>query len=516
MALSNVNDSSGNPISNGSTATFFSLQGLDSTDYDSIFASYLDASIGSATYTAGFFGASVGHLSGIELNSGFTTGDSFGIVVTDASTGLDSFYADAGWVAPNDGFTVAGTTYTGNAVQLWFNLGDDDTDDNQDSGDHLISTFLFDGDADDSTGENHGVINGATLVSDRFGSSGNAFNFEGDDFISINNLEVPSEISISIWIKSSGANNRDGSTTLFGSDFLNIEADDDDGFSYEIITDRNMVYQYNGNGLNTTQWDHMCITKSTSELKLYINGVLLVPSITHAVDIPSTETRIGGRMGSTPMFNGLIDDIKIFGKFLSHTEVQEIYNEESPSLDNDNDTLSNGLESIIYLTDPNDSDSDDDGLTDGFEVNTSLTGPNDSDSDDDGLTDGFEVNTSLTDPNDSDSDDDGLTDGTEIHLYSSNPLSADTSGDGFNDGFIAGEGLNPSTDFSALRSRTIEEVRDLRPGSTMIEVAANQATIQLQIEESDDLESWTETGTPASISIPADTDTKFFRFKIAE
>ena len=76
--------------------------------------------------------------------------------------------------------------------------------------------------------------------------------------------------------------------------------------------------------------------------------------------------------------------------------------------------------------------------------------------------------------------------------------------------------MNPSTDFSALRSRTIEEVRDLRPGSTMIEVAANQATIQLQIEESDDLESWTETGTPASISIPADTDTKFFRFKIAE
>ena len=116
VALSGINDVNGNAIAGGSTATFFSLQGLDSSDYDSIFASYEAASIGSSTYTAGFFGSTAGHISGINLDAGFTTGDSFGIVVTDASTGLDSFFADAGWVAPNDGFTVAGTTYTGNAL----------------------------------------------------------------------------------------------------------------------------------------------------------------------------------------------------------------------------------------------------------------------------------------------------------------------------------------------------------------------------------------------------------------
>ena len=57
---------------------------------------------------------------------------------------------------------------------------------------------------------------------------------------------------------------------------------------------------------------------------------------------------------------------------------------------------------------------------------------------------------------------------------------------------------------------------DLRPGSTMIEVSGNQATVQLQMEESSDLQSWEDAGDPATMTIPADTDTKFFRFKMSE
>ena len=62
----------------------------------------------------------------------------------------------------------------------------------------------------------------------------------------------------------------------------------------------------------------------------------------------------------------------------------------------------------------------------------------------------------------------------------------------------------------------IQEVKDLRPGSAMIEVSGSQATVQLQMEESSDLQTWEDTGTPATMTIPADTDTKFFRFKMAE
>ena len=63
---------------------------------------------------------------------------------------------------------------------------------------------------------------------------------------------------------------------------------------------------------------------------------------------------------------------------------------------------------------------------------------------------------------------------------------------------------------------SIDEIQDLRPGSTIIEVSANQATVQLQMEESTDLQTWEDTGTPATMTLPADTDTKFFRFRMAE
>ena len=63
---------------------------------------------------------------------------------------------------------------------------------------------------------------------------------------------------------------------------------------------------------------------------------------------------------------------------------------------------------------------------------------------------------------------------------------------------------------------TLEEVAELRLGSKMVEVSGNQATVQLQMEESSDLQTWEDTGTPATMTIPADTDTKFFRFKMAE
>ena len=207
------------------------------------------------------------------------------------------------------------------------------------------------------------------------------------------------------------------------------------------------------------------------------------------------------------------------------------YSSDPLDTDSDDDGLLDGAEVSTHLTDPTDADSDDDGLSDNAEINTHLTNPNSSDSDSDQLSDLAEISTHLTDPTDADSDDDGLNDSIEINTYSSNPLSADTSGDGFDDGFIVGEGLNPISDYGALRYSIIsnlvsnseayglyglDDIKDLRAGSTLIEVSGNQATVQLQMEESSDLQTWEDKGDPATMTIPADTDTKFYRFKMVE
>lgn len=63
---------------------------------------------------------------------------------------------------------------------------------------------------------------------------------------------------------------------------------------------------------------------------------------------------------------------------------------------------------------------------------------------------------------------------------------------------------------------SLQDMADLRLGSSMIQISNNQATIQLQMEESSDLQTWEDIGTPATMTLPADSDTKFFRFKMAE
>ena len=127
-----------------------------------------------------------------------------------------------------------------------------------------------------------------------------------------------------------------------------------------------------------------------------------------------------------------------------------------------------------------------------------------------------------TDWHDSDTDGDGLSDGDEVNVYACNPLSVDTDGDGYRDDlevFLSNFNVNSDSSDLVLSDYgliTMQNIQDLRAGSTIIEVSGNQATVQLQMEESSDLQTWEDTGTPATMTIPADTDTKFFRFKIAE
>jgi hypothetical protein len=110
-----------------------------------------------------------------------------------------------------------------------------------------------------------------------------------------------------------------------------------------------------------------------------------------------------------------------------------------------------------------------------------------------------------------DTDNDGLSDSLEIYLGA---LGLDPSKDSTNDwnrlvNLVQELGLGNT-------GLSLQEVKDLRPGSTMLEVSGNQATVQLQMEESSDLQTWEDAGDPATMTIPADTDTKFFRFKMAD
>ena len=138
------------------------------------------------------------------------------------------------------------------------------------------------------------------------------------------------------------------------------------------------------------------------------------------------------------------------------------------------------------------------------------------DNDGDGLSNYRESNILNTNPNSVDTDGDSLSDSDEINVYYTDPSLSDSNGDGFDDGFIITNGFDKDEDYNAFLSNANEHLTDIRLGSTIIGVSGNQATIQLQMEESSDLQSWTETGDTATMVVPADSDTKFFRFKMTE
>jgi hypothetical protein len=185
--------------------------------------------------------------------------------------------------------------------------------------------------------------------------------------------------------------------------------------------------------------------------------------------------------------------------------------------DSDGDSLTDSEEIITYQTNPNNTDSDGDSLTDSEEIITYQTNPNNSDSDLDQISDYAEINTYFTNPNDVDSDDDGILDGVEINGYGTDPLSEDTSNDGFSDGFLIAESLDPTIDHSALRTRVLNQMKDLRVGSTMLEVTDGQADITMTLEETEEVDDWSNAvSSEKTIQVDATTGTRFYRFKMTD
>lgn len=114
-----------------------------------------------------------------------------------------------------------------------------------------------------------------------------------------------------------------------------------------------------------------------------------------------------------------------------------------------------------------------------------------------------------------DPDGDGLDNQTEFNL-GSDPNDIDTSNDGLSDQALVDYGLDPNVDHTLLYNAIVQSIADLRAGSTIIEVINNQATITLNLESSDDLLSWTQTGDTATLQVPTSNDTQFYRFKLSD
>lgn len=114
-----------------------------------------------------------------------------------------------------------------------------------------------------------------------------------------------------------------------------------------------------------------------------------------------------------------------------------------------------------------------------------------------------------------DPDQDGLDNQTEFNL-GTNPNNADTSNDSLSDKDLVDYGLDPNVNHTLLFNAIVQSIGDLRVGSSLIEVVDNQATVTVNLESSDDLESWALTGDSATLEVTTSENIQFYRFKLSQ
>ena len=218
--------------------------------------------------------------------------------------------------------------------------------------DGLVAYYPFNGNADDKSGNgNNGTVSGAALTADRLGNSGSAYSFDGvDDYIEIagsQSLDTRYSLSIFAWILSKGSA---GTVVNYGTDTLNAV------HFWETATDRLFVRfvtrgssfsstaaLYTENVLTDNEWKFAGATYDfdTGTAKLWLNGAVVASQGIGSKELGTNyPIRIGLIKGDSRIFRGIIDDVRIYSRALSESEIQELYNGDSGTCnytDSDND-----------------------------------------------------------------------------------------------------------------------------------------------------------------------------------
>ena len=209
----------------------------------------------------------------------------------------------------------------------------------------LVAYYPFNGNANDESGnENNGVVDGATLTTDRFENNENAYNFDGlETFIILpNDFFNGTEngiYTISFWTKYFQEN-----TTIFykGGSWkesdISITSEKKVEYSFKNGTNSTSNFLTSNTSLERDKWYNITIIHVSGEIKLYINGTFETQlQINDVVDwstsINSQCAGVGMHFGKNYNnctidrgYYGVIDDFGIWDRGLSEQEIQNIYN----------------------------------------------------------------------------------------------------------------------------------------------------------------------------------------------
>lgn len=196
----------------------------------------------------------------------------------------------------------------------------------------LVAYYPFNADAKDESGNgNNGTVHSATPTTDRFGNPNSAYSFTNGSWIDfgdvLSNVFASNTYSISIWFELSQSN--DGgliykwntSESSVGNAFWATPTG--------IVTNNNIATTVSAPPVSV--WIHYVYVMNQGNMSLYRNDTLKAQT-TGNQSLSSTghDLQVGGDINGDEaqyQFYGNIDDIRIYSRVLSSSEVNDLYHE---------------------------------------------------------------------------------------------------------------------------------------------------------------------------------------------
>jgi len=213
--------------------------------------------------------------------------------------------------------------------------------------DSLKAYYPFNNNAnDESDNGNDGTVNGAVITTDRFGNANSAYSFNGsNDYIDcydvLDDVFANNLFTLSAWFYSENVSQ--GGIVISKRDGTGVNSDDMFGLwvSGNLLInisdngDNDSTLQYPLNNTYNNKWNHITAIydRTNTIMQLCLNGSLVEENTNCDLDIvdePNVHLAIGAEYGSQNPgtkgnFLGIIDNVRIYNRALSESEISQLY-----------------------------------------------------------------------------------------------------------------------------------------------------------------------------------------------
>jgi hypothetical protein len=201
----------------------------------------------------------------------------------------------------------------------------------------LVAHYQLDNNASDITGNGaDGTISQVTFGLDRFNASHRAAVFSGsaNSYITINstNWNLAPEFAVSVWCKfTDGGTQHPRIISAAGFELVTQATDGSRPIAFNNTALMDGATLISSNTVSAGAWFHVVGVRTSNEIALYVNGVIVGSlAFSQPPDYSRGAPEIGGNFGNgSDALAGSVDDVRIYSRALSASEIRQLFEKES-------------------------------------------------------------------------------------------------------------------------------------------------------------------------------------------